>query len=161
MGGWSVWIASVAVIVIGVATLHVIRRWIEPWVETIAKARLQYLRGGQGEALVSSLLCKDLGDRWHVFNGTMIDEHGDIDHVVVGPAGVFCISTKSVRGPFIGMPGGLRHNGQPCPYAHEAQRRAGSAHSRSSFYTLHSAFRLPQPGLRMRGRRRCGCLAPR
>jgi hypothetical protein len=33
--------------------------------------------------------------------------------VVVGPGGVYCISTKAHRGLFTGTPDGLLHNGDP------------------------------------------------
>jgi hypothetical protein len=43
--------------------------------------------------------------------------------VVVGPGGLYCISTKSHRGLFVGTADGLLHNGQPTPFARQAMRQ--------------------------------------
>lgn len=45
-------------------------------------------------------LTRDLDDQWHVFNGIQLQEASDIDHVIVGPGGLYCVSTKSARGLF-------------------------------------------------------------
>lgn len=53
-------------------------------------------RGAEGERKVGSIL-EDLAPDWHVLHGVWLG-HGDIDHVLVGPGGVFTIETKSHRG---------------------------------------------------------------
>ncbi len=42
-----------------------------------------------------------------------LEESSDIDHIIVGPSGVYCISTKAWRGFFtIAEDGDLLHNGK-------------------------------------------------
>jgi len=51
--------------------------------------------GAEGERLVAAQLAK-LGPGWHVVNSVLLSEQGtDLDHLVIGPAGVFCINTKN------------------------------------------------------------------
>ncbi len=92
--------------------------------DQLARQRVAALHGGQAEALVAFTLA-GLGDDWHLFNGVAMKGGGDIDHVLVGPAGVFAVSTKSERGTYaIGGDGRLTLNGQPCNHAADAQARA-------------------------------------
>ena len=54
--------------------------------------------GAKGEEKVGHELAK-LPDGWHVLNAVPIGERGsDIDHVVIGPRGVFTINTKNRPG---------------------------------------------------------------
>ena len=56
----------------------------------------RYFKGARGEEMVSGLL-KTLPDAYHVFNDFLAcGKH--VDHVVVGPAGVFAVETKFWRG---------------------------------------------------------------
>jgi hypothetical protein len=110
------------------ATMYLLERRISRYFDSIARERIKYMRGGQVEGYVGYLLKKELDDEWHVFNGIKLECESDTDHVVVGPGGVFCISTKSKRGWFVGQPKGLKlgllHNHQPCDFAVQAQRQA-------------------------------------
>jgi hypothetical protein len=54
------------------------------------------LRGAEGERKVGAIL-EGLAPTWHVLHGVWLG-HGDIDHVLIGPGGVFTIETKSNRG---------------------------------------------------------------
>jgi hypothetical protein len=57
-----------------------------------------YRIGGKGERQVGSQLDK-LGPRWHALHSIVISETGtDIDHLVIGPGGVFCINSKNRPG---------------------------------------------------------------
>jgi hypothetical protein len=62
--------------------------------DAIYRERLKWLRGGQAEGLVAWHF-QDLSNDWHVFHNVMHGSGEDIDHVLVGPAGIFAISTKS------------------------------------------------------------------
>jgi nuclease-like protein len=93
------------------------------YMDRMAKERIRLLKGGRGEALIAWLL-EDLDDEWHIFNGIKPTKDSDIDHVVVGPGGVFCISTKSQHGIFSGTREGVNHNGEPCDFARDAMRQA-------------------------------------
>jgi hypothetical protein len=83
-------------------------------------------KGAHGEALVGWLLAR-LPEGWHVFNDIPIGERGaNIDHLVVGPAGVFTINTKNLTGRVWVAPRVLLHNGVKTNYlpkaGHEARR---------------------------------------
>ena len=55
-------------------------------------------RGAAGEEEVATRLNK-LGDHWRVIHGVPVGDNGtDIDHVVIGPAGVFTLNTKNHLG---------------------------------------------------------------
>jgi len=56
----------------------------------------RYFKGARGEERVSWIL-KSLPDAYHVFND-FVAGRKHVDHVVVGPAGVFSIETKCWRG---------------------------------------------------------------
>jgi len=47
---------------------------------------------------VSLLLRDSLPDSWQLWDNLMLDSNSDIDHVLVGPNGIFIVSTKSQRG---------------------------------------------------------------
>lgn len=55
-------------------------------------------RGVVGEIEVGEALDR-LGAEWHVLHALPVDEdHADIDHLVIGPSGVFVISTRNHTG---------------------------------------------------------------
>ena len=56
----------------------------------------RFFKGARGEERVSGIL-RSLPDRYHVFND-FVAGRMHIDHVVVGPAGVFAVETKNWRG---------------------------------------------------------------
>ena len=84
--------------------------------------------GAEGEALVGARLEKLSKRGWHVLHAVQVGNRGsDIDHVVIGPGGVFTLNTK--RRPRANVWVGERAiqvNGQPTPYLrnsrHEAER---------------------------------------
>ena len=56
----------------------------------------RYYKGARGEERVSAIL-RSLPDGYHVFNDFATGS-GHVDHVVVGPAGVFAVETKNWSG---------------------------------------------------------------
>ena len=56
----------------------------------------RFFKGARGEERVSWIL-RSLPDRYHVFND-FVAGRAHVDHVVVGPAGVFAVETKNWRG---------------------------------------------------------------
>ncbi len=60
------------------------------------KRTASFFIGAKGEERVSSLL-KELPDTYHIFND-FVAGRVHVDHVVVGPAGVFALETKFWRG---------------------------------------------------------------
>lgn len=113
--------ASVATV--GLATVSLAIWLLRDSFKQLSKERLTHLRGAQAEALVAWLLLR-LPAGWHVFNSVQVEPEWDIDHVLVGPAGIFCVSTKSVRGLFTEVDGKLCHNNEPTDFHHQAIRQA-------------------------------------
>lgn len=54
-----------------------------------------FFKGARGEEIVAGMLAK-LPDDWHVFHDFEAGPH-HVDHVLVGPAGVFAVETKNWR----------------------------------------------------------------
>ena len=83
--------------------------------------------GADGEEAVAARLAK-LGPEWRVLHAVPVGERGsDIDHVVIGPAGVFTINAKHHPGASVWVGGNtFMVNGHRQPYVrnsrHEAQR---------------------------------------
>ena len=68
-----------------------------------------FFRGARGEERVAKVLAA-LPDTYHVFNDFEVGvDH--VDHVVVGPAGVFSVETKSWRGEVAVVEGHVLVNG--------------------------------------------------
>jgi hypothetical protein len=61
-----------------------------------------YKQGYEGENKVSKILSSTLSDEYYLINDVVFsDGHGNIDHVVLGPNGVFVIETKNYGGKII------------------------------------------------------------
>jgi hypothetical protein len=90
-------------------------------------ARSWYL-GALGEILVAEKL-EHLGDGWRVINAVPVGAGGsDIDHVVIGPAGVFTINTKAHANKKVWAAGrALRINGFKQDYIRNSQHEAERA----------------------------------
>lgn len=73
--------------------------------------------GAQGEVKVGKVL-DQLPDGWHVIHAVPIGEAGsDIDHVVIGPAGVFTLNTKHHPKARVTVhQNAIYVNGKPQPY---------------------------------------------
>ena len=73
----------------------------------------------------------DLDDTWHVFHGIQLEAKSDIDHIVVGPGGFFCISTKNYRGLFsLGLDGCALYNNEPTALISDTLRQSLSLRDR-------------------------------
>jgi len=57
----------------------------------------RWLRGAEGERVVGAVCAKLKADGWHAIHDVSLG-HGNVDHVLVGPGGIFTIETKSHRG---------------------------------------------------------------
>jgi hypothetical protein len=88
-----------------------------------------WFRGALAELAVGEMLAK-LGPRWTVLHAVPVGRRGaDIDHVVVGPAGVFTVNTKNHSGQNVWvLDRQLYVAGTPCNHVrnseHEATRAA-------------------------------------
>lgn len=56
-----------------------------------------WARGAEGEEIVGGILESLVGDGWQVIHDVSFGR-GNIDHIVVGPGGLFTVETKSRRG---------------------------------------------------------------
>ena len=66
--------------------------------EKLQEARA-WQRGYEGERVIGELLGKELSDKFHVFNDVRFPgKVANIDHIVVGPSGIFVLNTKNWRG---------------------------------------------------------------
>ncbi|MEI7900398.1 MAG: nuclease-related domain-containing protein, partial [bacterium] len=90
-----------------------------------------FFKGARGEESVAVLLAA-LPRGFHVFHDVLCGCAGGIDHVVVGPNGVFVIETKCWAGPVTFEAGAILADGQLPSRPPIAQARA-SAHALSLF----------------------------
>jgi hypothetical protein len=92
-------------------------------------ARSGYL-GALGEIVVANVLAQ-LGPAWTVLHDVPVgfgSERRDIDHLVIGPAGVYTISTKNHSGKRIRIGGStFAVNGQRMKHTREALRESARA----------------------------------
>jgi hypothetical protein len=78
------------------SALVAIGHWSTKKLEALEKERVYLQRGATGEALVSAIL-QNFPDEFYVTNN-LSTPFGDLDHVVVGPTGVFVLDTNNWRG---------------------------------------------------------------
>ncbi len=57
----------------------------------------RWMRGAEGERRVGAALAELTADGWLALHGVSLG-HGDVDHVLIGPGGIFTIETKSHPG---------------------------------------------------------------
>lgn len=81
--------------------------------------------GADGEQAVAARLSK-LGDRWKILHAVPVGEKGsDIDHVVIGPGGVFTINAKHHPDAAVWVRGDtFMVNGQRLPYVRNSRFEA-------------------------------------
>jgi hypothetical protein len=84
--------------------------------------------GANGEEKVATRL-RTLGDGWHVIHGVPVGAQGsDIDHVVIGPPGVFTLNTKNRTGSRVWVAErSFLVNGQKTDYLRNSQFEAERA----------------------------------
>lgn len=71
--------------------MFVVLRYVMPLVD-------RHDRGAKGEEQVGSLLDGLEGRGWHAIHDASLG-NGNVDHILIGPAGVFTVETKSHPGP--------------------------------------------------------------
>jgi len=89
------WIRSTMLIGVLVG-LWVLHKWGDGKLDALEKKRVAMLRGASGETTVALALA-NFPDDYRVIND-LTTESGNLDHVVVGPTGVFLLDTKNWRG---------------------------------------------------------------
>lgn len=89
-----------------------VRRRVERLLD-VPTADRSWTRGAQGEEMVAARLAKKLDDRWRVIHDLTIGTRGaNLDHLVIGPAGLFVLNTKNLRGKLTVLDRAVLHNGQ-------------------------------------------------
>ncbi|HWQ91026.1 MAG TPA: nuclease-related domain-containing protein [Clostridia bacterium] len=94
-GQLSVWfvLGNSGVALLGIAAIG---KWTLPKLDEIERGRLSMKRGAQGEGCVAAEL-ERLPAAFRVFHDVPTPS-GNLDHVVVGPTGVFVLDAKNWRG---------------------------------------------------------------
>lgn len=90
----STW--SLLVLLLIVACGYFTFKYSLKWIEKIENLKLNYRKGTAGEAFIASVL-ERLPDEYYLIND-LSTPYGNLDHVVIGPTGVFVIDTKNWRG---------------------------------------------------------------
>ncbi|MFA9430723.1 nuclease-related domain-containing protein [Egicoccus sp. AB-alg2] len=86
------------------------RRLVERLLDTRSDER-SWRRGAEGEERVAAVLA-GLGERWAVVHDLTIGRRGaNLDHLVIGPAGVFVLNTKNLTGTVTVHERSVRQNG--------------------------------------------------
>ena len=86
-------------------------------------------KGRYGEQVTAWWLGR-LPAGWHIFNDIPVGDRGaNIDHLIVGPGGVFTVNAKNLTGKVWVASGSIRHNGHPTDYL---SRAGGEAHAGTS-----------------------------
>ncbi|WP_372408217.1 nuclease-related domain-containing protein [Streptomyces luteireticuli] len=98
--------------------------------------------GLDGERQVGRELERLAPKRWRVLHGVPKNNGGDIDHLLIGPGGVFSINTKTHRGASVWVGDAMAkvNGGKPAPYA--AASRAEAAYVQGVLQR-HCGFAVP------------------
>lgn len=88
-----------------------------------------WIKGAEGEELVGKYL-EELNDKWRVLHSVTIFESGaDIDHVVIGPPGVFVLNTKNHSGGKVSIyDQAIYVSREKQPYIKASESEAKTAH---------------------------------
>ena len=84
-------------------------------------------RGASGERVTAMWLGR-LPEGWHVFHDVPVGDRGaNIDHVVIGPGGVFTVNTKNLTGKLWVGATSIRRNGHPTDFLRKSIAEARRA----------------------------------
>ncbi|MBO0901763.1 NERD domain-containing protein [Cellulomonas sp. zg-ZUI222] len=94
--------------------------------------------GADGEEAVAAQITS-LGPQWRVLHAVRVGQRdADIDHVVIGPAGVFTVNAKHHPHASVWVRGDtFMVNGRRVPYVRNSRHEAGRA---SRLLTEHAGF---------------------
>jgi hypothetical protein len=108
-------------------------------------AERSWRRGAEAEEFVA-LKLSALDSSWRILHSVAVGRRGtDIDHLVIGPGGVFTISARSHPGKKAWVSGDiLMVNGFRQPYIRDSRYKAGRA---STLLTASVGFDVPVVGL--------------
>jgi hypothetical protein len=104
----------------GFAVIWLVWRLSDRKLDALEKERMAMRKGAIGEAAIGVIL-NDFPDDFRVIND-LSTPFGNVDHIVVGPTGVFLIDTKNWRGVVSDDgKGELLHDNQPTDKPHVKQ----------------------------------------
>lgn len=104
-----------------------LQRWVA-WLSGQRTAATSWEVGARGERIVGRRLERLRASGWHVLHSIPLASGADIDHLVIGPGGVFTINTKHHRGARVSVTGDwVRVNGYQYPYVRNARHEAAAA----------------------------------
>ena len=84
-----------------------------------------WAKGAQGEERVAQLLRRRLPDGWYVLHDITIGKKGaNLDHLVIGPGGIYCANTKNLTGNVTVYDRAILHNGKTTRYLPASRREA-------------------------------------
>jgi hypothetical protein len=107
------WPAAVLIIALFWLFAWFVARWGTNKIDAIDRERMSWRKGAAGEALVAGVL-ETLPDDFVVVHD-ITKRFGNIDHVVIGPTGVYVIDTKNWKGRVSANGSGeLLRNAKPC-----------------------------------------------
>jgi hypothetical protein len=90
-------------------------------------------RGAEGEEEVGRRLDELPRDRWAVIHDLTIGSQGaNLDHLVIGPPGVFALNTKHLTGKVTLYDRAILHNGHKTSYVRDSLREARTVQNRLS-----------------------------
>jgi len=111
---------SVAGVIAFAATVWIMWKWSDRKLDELETQRVAMRKGAVGEASVGRTL-NEFPEGFHVIND-LTTPFGNVDHVVVGPTGVFLIDTKNWRGVVSADgKGELLNNNKPTDKPHVKQ----------------------------------------
>ncbi|WP_208012436.1 nuclease-related domain-containing protein [Cellulomonas shaoxiangyii] len=101
--------------------------------------------GADGEEAVAAQIAT-LGPQWRVLHAVRVGQrNADIDHVLIGPAGVFTVNAKNHPNASVWVGGDtFIVNGQRVPYVRNSRHEAGRA---SRLLTEHAGFPVDVVGV--------------
>ncbi|MEU8828130.1 nuclease-related domain-containing protein [Streptomyces sp. NPDC048636] len=117
--------------------------WVERLVAVLLGRRSPaygWRKGLVGERRVGAELERLTSRGWRVLHSIPLARNVDIDHLLIGPGGVFCVNTKYHRGARVWVgDDSVRIGGQSYPYVRKSRaeaRRASTALSRACGFTV-------------------------
>lgn len=92
------WFSTIGILLLA-GLFFGLRKKIDRNLENQLREARVWRKGEEGERIIASILESELPDGFHVFNDVRFPGRtANIDHLVVGPSGVFVLNTKNVRG---------------------------------------------------------------
>ncbi len=83
-----------------------------------------WAQGARGEERVGRILAPLRSQGWAIISDLQFNDVGNIDHLAIGPQGVFVIDTKNVRGLVSVGSAGIAVDGWPKEYVDQVREQA-------------------------------------